>query len=97
MEGYSDTNEHKEYFYNKYSNEITEIYLTSDTHIDVSKFKKLKKLIVPNNTSFVDKDLEHLRGIHSLNICGNKISDSGLQWLQGIHSFTRTLFSNEKY
>ena len=33
---YSYDNEHKEYFYNKYANKITEIQLTSDKPLDLS-------------------------------------------------------------
>ena len=41
---YSDNNDHKEYFYNKYANKITENHLTSNKPLDLSIFKKLKKL-----------------------------------------------------
>ena len=51
---YSNDDEIKLKFYNKYPDKITEINLNSDVRIDLSKFTKLKKLYLPKNTTLQD-------------------------------------------
>ena len=51
---YSNDDEIKLKFYNKYPDKITEISLNSDVRIDLSKFTKLKKLYLPKNTTLQD-------------------------------------------
>lgn len=74
---YSNNDAIKLIFYKSYPNKITEINLNSKIlDLDLSKFTKLKNLILPNNTSLIDEDLKYLKNIHTLNL---NITDNGLQ------------------
>ena len=58
----------------------------------ISKFKKLKYLILPGNEDITDNGLEHLKGIHTLNLyCNENITDNGLINLRGIHTLNLSL------
>ena len=84
---YSNNDKYKQEFYERYAHKINTVKLNNNKPLDLSKFMKLKKLILPNNTLLTDDDLQHLKGIHTLNLKYNKnITNEGLVNLKGIHT-----------
>ena len=64
------------------------IYFLNDQINDkvISKFRKLKYVILLGNSNITDNGLIHLKGIHTLKIKNNtKITDNGLEYITGVH------------